>query len=796
MSQIKAAIRALARKPGFSLAVIAMFALGIAANTAIFSIFDGLFLSSLPYPQPNRLLYLNEAAPRWNLTVVGVAYADFVAWREQNHSFESMGVFSPGALTLSGSGEAERVKSASVSYDLATTLGIRTLLGRDILPEEDRKGGRKVALLTYALWQKKFGGARDVLGKILQLDNQPYEIIGVLPKTAVFPGDADLWVPLQEDPNNHSGWYLDGVGRLKPGVTIEQARADLLHVHKAMIPKESVNEITFPSAIPLRDNYTGDYRLITQVLLGAVGLVLLIACVNVAGLMMARATARSREVAIRAALGAGRRQLIRQLLTESLFLAAIGGAFGIALGWAALRAMLSLMPDVLPPWIDFHIDLRFALFAVLATGAAAVISGLGPALEFSKVDVRGFLADAAPKTSLSRARKRSMNTLVVGEIALALMLLASAGLLVKAFRKVLTTDPGFRTQNVLTFSISLPEAKYAKPEPQARFFTDLVANLRSAPGVESVSAGTLVPLAGHQGTFFQVEGAAPRSGKDQDPVILQIRTLPGYFHAMGVALQAGRDFTDRDGAKDGPVSAIVNETFAKLYWPNGDPIGKRISYRGTKPMWMSVVGIARDTKHYGLDQEIRPTVYMPILQSPSDSMIVVLHGSGDARALAGAARAAVRSLDPDLAPAAIETMEERLSRSLWTRRTYSWLFGVFAGIALVMAIAGIYGVISYAVTQRTREIGIRIALGAEPRQVLSAVLREGMTLAVVGVAIGLIGAFAATRLLQSLLAGVSPHDPWAFAAVSIALVLAALAANLIPARRAANVDPVHALRFE
>jgi predicted permease len=796
MSQLKAALRSLARKPGFSLAVIAMFALGIAANTAIFSIFDGLFLGSLPFHQPNQLLYLNEAAPRWNLTVTGISYADFVAWREQNHSFESVSVFNDSAQTLSGFGEAKRVRSATVSFDLANTLGIQPVIGRNFLPEEDRKGGRKVVLLGNALWQTKFNSSQDVIGKTLQLDNEPYEVIGVLPKTAVFPAEAELWIPLQEDPNNHSGWYLDGVGRLKAGVTRDQAIADLMRIHKGMVPKYPENDITFPTAIPLRDNYTGDYRLITQVLLGAVGLVLLIACVNVAGLMMARGTARAREVAIRAALGAGRRALIYQLLTESLLLAAFGGIVGIGLGWAGLRAMLSLMPDVLPAWIDFQIDYRFALFAVLVTAAAAVISGLGPALEFSKVDLRGFLADAGAKASLSRSRKRGMNILVIGEIALALMLLASAGLLVKAFRKVLDTDPGFRSQNVLTFSVSLPAAKYKKPESRLDFFTQYVERLRSAPGVEAASAGTLVPLGGHNGTFFQVEGAAPRSSKDQDPVILTVRTLPGYFHAMGIPLQAGRDFDDRDGVKDGPQSAIVNETFAKLNWPDADPIGKRVGYRGNKPTWMTVVGVARDTKHYGLDREVRPEVYTPIRMQGNETMTLAIHGSGDVRGLTATARDILRQMDADLAPAEMRTMEERINRSLWTRRTYSWLFGVFAGIALVMAIAGIYGVISYAVTQQTREIGIRMALGAEPGQVLSAILREGMTLAAIGLAIGLAGAFAATRLLQTLLAGVSPHDPWAFLAVSIVLIAAALAANLIPARRAARIDPMHALRFE
>jgi putative ABC transport system permease protein len=795
---MRRALRVLARRPGFSLAVVAIFALGIAANIAIFSVFNGLFLSALPYPAPHQLLYLNESAPRWNLPKdVGIAYPDFVAWRTQNRSFGSMAVFTSSSANLSGFGAAVRVDGAQVSYDLAATLGIKPILGRNFLPEEDRKGGPKVALLSYGLWQRKFAGSPDVTGKILRLDSQPYTIVGVLPKTAVFPDKADVWTPLALDPaDQNTGWFLEGVGRLKAGVQPQHALADLTRIHKAMIPTRDVNKITSPTAIPLRDEYLGDYRVVTRALLGAVGFVLLIACVNVAGLMMARGTSRAREVAIRAALGAGKARLVRQLLTESLLLAAAGGVAGIGLGWLALKAMLRLMPDALPGWVDFHIDVRFAAFALLLTGAAAVLSGLGPALESSKVDVRGFLADAAPKSSLSGGRRRAMNTLVVGEIALALVLLASAGLVWKAFGKVLSVDPGFRPGNVLTFTLDLPDAKYPKPEQQLHFYENLLAPLRTTPGVEAASLSSLVPLGSHNGTFFQAEGEPPLPKGQTDPVVLQMFTFPGYFRAMGVELKAGRDFDDHDGDSPGTAAAIVSEGFARLHWHGEDPVGKRVSYRGSKPMWMHVVGVANDTKHYGLDQDARPEVYMPYRQQPRNSMNIVLHSSVDATSLIAAAREVVRRADPDLALYNVMTMQARLERSLWVRRTYSWLFGVFAALALALAVAGIYGVVSYAVTQRTREIGIRMALGANPGQVLGGVLREGMLLAGIGAALGIVGALVSTRLLESLLAGVSPHDPWAFVAVSIGLALAALAANFIPARRAASVDPMRALRFE
>jgi predicted permease len=397
---------------------------------------------------------------------------------------------------------------------------------------------------------------------------------------------------------------------------------------------------------------------------------------------------------------------------------------------------------------------------------------------------------------MSGARRRAMNTLVVGEIALALVLLASAGLVWKAFGKVLSIDPGFRPANVLTFELDLPDAKYPKAPEQLHFYENLLAQLRATPGVESASLSSLVPIGSHNGTFFQAEGEPPLGKGQSDPVILQMFTFPGYFRAMGVELKAGRDFDDHDGDSDGTRAAIVSEDFAKLHWPGADPIGKRVSYRGSKPQWMRVVGVARNTRHYGLDQDTRPEVYMPYRQQPRSSMHIVLRSTVGTIALMQSAREVVRRADPDLAIFEIMTMQERLERSLWARRTYSWLFGVFAALALALAIAGIYGVVSYAVTQRTREIGIRMALGANPSQVLSEVLREGMFLAVIGVGIGIIGALAATRLLASLLDGVSPHDPWAFIAVSIGLTLAALAANFVPARRAASVDPMRALHFE
>jgi putative ABC transport system permease protein len=774
-----------------------MLALGIAGNAAIFSIFNGLVLRPFPFPEPERLVDLDETAPKWNLKFVGVSNPDFHAWRRDNKTFDGMFFFSGSSFNLSGHGLAQRVRGARVTHDMVNVLGLKLALGRNFLPEEDRPGGTKVALLGHDLWQGLFNGDRNVLGRILQLDNQPYTVVGVLPREAVFPPQAELWVPLAADPEKGGGYYLSGIGRLKRGVSLEQARADLLRVHRSQIQAgRKVNEITSPVLMPLRDRYLGDLRTVSQVLLGAVGVVLLIACVNIAGLMMVRGAARTREIAIRTALGASRGRIVRHLLAESLLLAAAGGVLGVLLGNLGLRGLIALIPEGMPRWISFQMDVRFAIFCLAITGAAAVLFSLAPALQAARADTRGCLQDAAPRSSLSRGRRGTLSALVVSEIALALMLLICASLLVEAFRKVLRVDPGFRPENVITYSIALPETKYGQPEQRVAFFQNLLERLRALPGVKSAGAASVPPLGGHSGWFFTVEGARPLGPNEQDPVVLQVVATPGYFDAIGVTFLAGRPFDERDGDPKGARVAIVNESFAKRFWPKADAPGKRIRYSWKKDEWMQVIGVTRDVKHYGLDQEMRPGVYVPHRQMALEAMSIVLRGSMDPRGLVAPAREALRQMDQDLPMFDIRTMTERLDRSLWARRIYSWLFGAFAAVALVLAAGGIYGVVSYAVSQRTHEIGIRMALGARPDQVLRQVLASGMGLAAIGVAAGLAAALWAARLLKTLLFGVSARDPLIYGTVILGVVLVALLANLVPARRAAAVDPIRALRFE
>jgi putative ABC transport system permease protein len=794
---LKLACRTLLTRPAFSLMVVGMLAIGIAGNSAIFSIFNGLFLRPLPFAEPDRLVDLDETAPKWNLEYVGVSNRDFAAWSKGNHTFEAMAFFDESSFNLSGKSEAQRVRGARVTRDMLDVLKLRPAVGRDFLDEEDRPGAAKVALIGHGLWQRLFSGDAGIVGQVLQLDNEPYTIVGVLPPQAVFPAQAEIWIPLAADTTRGDGWYLNGVGRLKGTVTLDQARTDLLSVHRGLVESgHRENEITSPILQPLRDRYLGELRPITHVLLGSVGIVLMIVCANITGLMLVHASSRAREVGIRAALGASRGRIVAQLLTESLLLAIAGGALGVSLGNAALRAMLSLIPEDIPRWISFEMDLRFLLFCTAITGAAAVLFGLAPALECARADLRSCLHEAGLRLSVSAGRRRGMNALVVLEIALAVVLLVSAGLLLQAFRKVLFQDPGFRPDNTLSFRVSLPEAKYKEPDQLLSFYGSLLEQVRAMPGVKSAGAASAPPLGGHWGMFLTAEGAPPPGPNEQNPVVLNVVATPGYFDAIGMTFLAGRPFDEHDGDPKGRKVAILNETFVRRFWPVDQAVGKRIRYTWAKDDWMTVIGVTRDEKHYGLDEEMRPGIFVPLRQRPRQSMAIVLRSPVDPRPLTAPVRELLRKMDPDLPMFEVTTMTEKLQSSLWVRRSYSWLFGVFAGVALLLAAAGIYGVISYAVAQRTREIGIRMALGAHPRQVQGNVLGQGLVLVFLGLVSGLVGTFWTTSLLKSLLFGVSVKDPLTYAAVTGGMVCIAILANIVPARRAASVDPMRALRSE
>ena len=798
LHDLKVALRTLRTRPAFAAMVAGMLALGIAGNTAIFGIFNGLLLRPLPFRDAARLIDVDETAPKWQLHYVGITSADFYLWQKGNRSFESLAAFAEGGANLSGdNGVLQRVRTAQVTCNLLDTFGLKPALGRNIAAAEDRSGGAKVVLLSYRLWQSLYHGDRGVLGRVVKLSDQPHTIVGVLPADAVWPLDVDAWTPLAADPKDGDTYYLEAVGRLKPGLSMKQAAADLLRIHRAAAGSQGheSNADTAPILTPLRARALGDLTLVTRILLGAVAVVLLIVCVNIASIMLVRGEARSREIAIRMAIGASRNVIVRQLLVESGVLAAVGGIAGVLLGKLCLRALVSMIPDDAPRWLRFEMDWRFVLFAVAVTGAAAILFGLAPSLHAASGDARDCVQEMS-RSTMSRRKVRVLDALIVCEFALALALLVGAGLMVQAFQKALHTDPGFLPENLLTWNMRLAPTRYTKPEQRYAFYHVLVERMRALPGVRAAGAATLIPLGGHSGYFYVAE-KAPADPRAANPVTLQVTAMPGYFETMGIEFLSGRPFTERDEAASAPKVAVVNETFAHLYFPDGNAVGQRIAYAGKGPKdWFQVVGVTRDTRHYGLDQEMKPSVFVPFHVNNNNGMFIVLRTGVDAAALMGPIRNEIRRLDADVPMFDVRSMTSRLARSLWERRIYSWLFAAFAVVAILLAAAGIYGVTSFAVSQRFREIGIRMALGARPGQVTARVLRRGMLLVAAGVALGLAISALAARLLQTLLFHVSAGDLATYAAAIAGVVAVGVLANYIPARRAARVDPMRALRAE
>jgi predicted permease len=784
---IRFAVRTLLKQPGFSLIVILMLAMGVAANTAIFTLFNGFFLKPLPFPEPERLVNFDERAPMWELEYTGANYTDFHYWREENTTFDGMALWGSAAFNLSLEGQAERVSGALVTHDVAEVLGIQPLLGRNIAPEDDVPDAPRVALLGYDLWQNRFGGDPALVGTTLHLDGEPFEIIGVLPVEAIFVGDADLWTAFRYDVDtNPYNWAYTGVGRLKEGVTIDQAQQDLERIHKNQIETREVNEITFPTVEPILDRVLGEFRLGSTALLAAVGLVLLIACANIAGLMLARAMARAREMGIRVAIGAGRGRIVRQILTESLVVAVAGGVLGGVLGYWAFRLINVTMPDDVPRWIDFQLDLRGVLFTFGIIVGAAVLSGLAPALRASRADPGVALQDASHRATSSGGRRRTLSVLVVGEVALALVLLIVAGLSIRDFQAVRDVDPGYEPEGVLTFRADLSGPAYEEAALRLQFFEEYLERLRAIPGVQVAAVANFTPLGGHWGRGAQVENAPPRDPDEPTPIILTRVVSPDYFQAMGVRLRAGRVFTEADGRDEGSETVIVNETFVRRFFPEGaDPLQQRIRQYDSDP-WKRVVGVARDVKHYGQDEEMRPGVYLPLAHEPLGSGAFIIRSP--------LARQTLQEMDASLPIYEVTTMTERVADALWPRRASSWLFSVFSSLALILAVGGIYGVISYGVNQRAFEVSIRMALGAESKEVLTLILRQGMILVGVGTVLGLAGAYAAALGLSAMFFGVKALDPLVYGSVTALLLLVAVLANLVPALRASRTNPMHSLR--
>lgn len=795
VTDVRLALRQLARQPLYAVTILVLMAVGVAGNAAVFRVFNGLFLRPLPFDEPELLVDLDETAPEWNLEFLNIAYRDFDTWRAENRTFESMAVMDRAGGNFISDGAPRRVDYLSTTHDLDDVLRLEPQLGRFYTAEEDNPDGPRVGLLSHSFWRQEFGSDPEVVGRVVSLNGVQIEIIGVLPTQASFLTEVDLWIPLRQTRSDFSGWGLSGIGRLNPGVSIEQAEADLLSIHKAAIEEFPVNEVSSPVVHSLRDRFLGDYRLGTGFMLGAVGIVLLIACANIAGLMFVRSISRSGEMAVRLALGAPRRRLVQQLLTESLVLALLGAGLGAALGIWGSGALVAPMADQFPSWVTFDLDGRFLGFTVLITLTATLVFGLAPAVQASR---DGLALRATGRSTASRKQRRWMSLLVTSEVALALALLVVGGLSVLDVRALGQVDPGFDADGLISYSVTLPRARYEDDVARLGFADQYLERLQAIPGVEAAAVTSSMPLDGHWGWLFMVDGAPPRAEEEANPVVLNRVVSPGYFATAGVEFVAGRPFDDFDGREDGTGAIIVNESFVRTHLSHLDnPIGAQVT-PGTEieddSEWWTVVGVTRDVMHYGVDEEMRPGVYQPLRQLPLGGFTVALRTQGDPAPIVSQARAITTELDLELPVYDVAAMNETLAESLWTRRAMSWLIGAFSTIALLLAVAGIYGLISYSVGQRTQEISIRMAMGAQRTDVLAQVLRQGLSLVAVGVVIGLAVSFAGADLVSGLLVDVPATEPLVYVGVTALLVGVAAVANYLPARRAASIDPMRTLR--
>ncbi len=809
-------IRMLRKNPAFTVVAVIALALGIGATSAIFSVVNAVLLRPLPFKDPAGLVRIWGKFEKDGIPKNWISQPELLDLKEQSQTFEDIAAFETGGANLTTSGDPARVNRASVSASLFPILGIQASIGRTFLEEEDKPGRDKVVLVGDALWRSRFGADPALVGKTLVLSGTTYSVVGIMPPGFQFPERDELWVPLAIDIANlddRGSHGLEVVARLKPGVTPAQSQADLTNISATLTQRYPNNYAAggfglYP--VSMLDELVGNIRPALYILLGAVGFVLLIACANVANLLLARASAREKEVAIRAAMGARRGRLIQQLLTESVILAAIGSALGLALAYLGVKLFVAFGPSEIARIEEIGLDVRVVGFSVLMAVVTGLAFGLAPAIQISKPDLHDSLKEGGRGSTSGRHRLR--NVLVVSEVAIALVLLAGAGLMIKSFQRLLQVDMGFRTEKTLTLRLTIPSATYKEDAQIGGFYRQLLDKVKAIPGVESAGAISELPLSGSYSS-----GSTAVENPDTDESLKTFRGFPyieadrrsvspDYFSAMGIALKAGRLFTDAD-TENAPPVAVVDESFQRRFWPKGGAIGKRFIARfndGKDIKWGQIVGVVAHIRHYGVDQakqfelgqEGREQAYFPYAQSPSNRMYLAIKTGVDPLSLTSAVRDAVLSLDREVPVYEVKTMDQLVTSSLAQRQLNMILFAAFSAIALILAAVGIYGVMSYSVTQRTHEIGIRMALGAQQSSVLSLVVRQGMTLALAGVAIGLGFAVALTRLMSSLLFGVSATDPVTFAAIAAILTGVALVACLVPAHRATRVDPMIALRYE
>ena len=806
IQDIRYAVRKLSRTPAFTAIAALTLALAIGATTAIFSVIDAVLLKPLPFRDPERVVRVTNIRDG-NRMVSSVP--DFLDIRTQSKSYSSVAPIDPqAAMNLTGGSEPERVQAARVGATFWSLLGVTPALGRGFAPNEDSQSAGRTVVLSDGLWKRRFGADRRVVGKTIALDGNTYTVIGVAPPQFSFPDRPDVWIPLvfgKDDlnPEGRGAHWMGIIGRLAPNVTVAQATSELVTITRRLEQQYPESNTNMTGAvIPMQEYMVGDVRPALYVMLGAVAFVLLIACANVANLLLVRAASRESEMAVRTALGAGSWRIVRQLVIESVLLAVVGGVLGTLLALWGVDLLLAMAPQGLPRINEVTVNASVLLFTAGVTALTGVVFGLFPALHAARANVSGMLKDGMRGSSGGVASRRARNMLVMTEMALAVVLLVGAGLLIRSFGKLLAVDPGFRAERVVTFAIAAPATKYGQYAERRVLASNLMERMKRVPGVQGAAIVTGMPLSNiMMRTTAHIVGTPAERPAERKATDVAMVT-PGYFSTMGISLVSGRDFTDRDGS-GAPVVAIVNHEFVKRYFPNENPIGKHIelgweqdtaSTGGNMTLGGEIVGVVGDVKRRGLSQEVFPETYASFMQPTFSSFSVVVRSTADPSTVMAAIRAQVRELDRDLPLSELRQVKELVAASVSRPRFYTTILGVFASIALILAAVGIYGVISYAVSLRTRELGIRIALGASGRQVSGLVLQQGVGLAIAGVLIGGAGAYWLTRLLSKLLFGVSATDPLTFLGVAVLLTAIAAVASFVPARRAARVDPLLAMR--
>ena len=797
IKDLRYGIRSFLKRPGFLVIAISTLALGIGATTAMFTVVNSVLLRPLQFPEPERVVLFEGVNPRDGITESNVSVPDIADWQKQSQSFEQIAAFITGGVFISTGDEVERVRAAGVSPEFFPLFKTNPISGRTLQADDIQQDRVVAVVISHALWKGRFGGTADVVGRQITLQGKQVNVVGIMPAGFTYPNDCEIWTPLSFEPakERRDNRYVSAVTRLKPGVSLAQAQTEMETINQRLAQNYvDTNSGWSVRLIELRESLVGELRTSLLILLGAVAFVLLIACANVANLLLARAAYRQKEIALRTALGASRLRVIRQLLTESVLLSVVSGVLGLALSLWLIKLLLAITPANTPRMNEIGIDWRVFAFTFAVTILAGILFGLFPALQTSRPNLNQTLKDSGQRGSETGGRNRVGSFLIVSEIALSFILLAGAGLLIKSFLHLREMNPGVNPDNVLAMRLTLPPGKYAQGEPRAQIYKQLIEQVKATPGVQSAGAVLSLPLGGDS---FNVGRSVIREGRpmtpDEQTNAQHLPVTPDYFQTLQIPLKAGRLFTDQDTLQSTKV-VIVNETMARALWPNENPVGHRFTVWRDEKFPREVVGVVGDTKG-SLDKEAGHQMYVPYAQDPTwGSLSLVVRTTGEPTAMAGSVREAIRAVDRGVPNYNLKTMNDVVSTSAAPRRIPMLLLSAFAGVAMLLAMLGIYGVTSYYVTQRTHEIGVRMALGAQIVDVLKLVLRRAMWLAVIGIGIGVAGAVAVTRYLTSLLFGVKPIDTLTFVAVAAVLALVVFVACLVPARRAAKIDPLEALR--